>query len=383
MEKEEVSKYIYPNEPIKFSGNLVEEFLIYCTGIGSSDITIQTQEKVICEIHGKMEKVTNRRLNKSEVSDIITYLYGSDGALGLLNSAEECDFAYEIKPDRSSKLRFRVNITAISTHGHTGYQITLRTIDGIPKHYSTLNIEPEILENIAPKQGMILVTGGTGSGKSTLLSSIIRMLCEDPLGHRKILTYEKPIEFVYDEVFKPTTSISQTEIGRHLKSFEAGIVNALRRKPSVILVGEMRDKEAIGEGITASMTGHLLYSTLHSNGVADTVRRMVNVFGEGEKHARAVDIITSLKMIVSQMLIPSLDGKRVALREYLVFNETIVDHLLESGVERLTFETRKMLKLYGKTFLQDATEKFNLGLISEFELKKISQLSKGVDKDLG
>jgi defect-in-organelle-trafficking protein DotB len=208
-------------------------------------------------------------------------------------------------------------------------------------------------------------------------------MAEDKLSNRKILTYEAPIEFVYDEVDKPSTIICQTEIGRHLKTFADGVRNALRRKPMVILVGEARDAETIGECVTASMTGHLTYSTVHSNGVADTIRRMVNVFPDGEKHSRAIDIVTSLKMIVSQMLVPSTDGRRVALREYMIFNEVIVDALLAGGVDNMTQSARQLVKKYGQTFLADATTKFKEGRIDKYEFNKIKALSKGMDRDVG
>ncbi len=204
----------------------------------------------------------------------------------------------------------------------------------------------------------------------------------DPDAHLKILTYEAPIEYVYDDVIKPTTIISQSEIYVHLPSFADGVRNALRRKPSIILMGEMRDKETIGEGVTASMTGHLVYGTLHSNGVADAIRRMVNVFDSAEKNARAIDILTSLKMVIAQMLLPSTDGRRVPIREYMVFTEEIVDNLLEAGVDNLTYQARKMLLLHGKTFLQDAQEKYDEGKIDIKWLNEVKKLTKGVQKDI-
>jgi defect-in-organelle-trafficking protein DotB len=110
---------------------------------------------------------------------------------------------------------------------------------------------------------------------------------------------------------------------------------------------------------------------------------MVNVFPDGEKHSRAIDIITSLKMIVSQMLIPSTDGKRVALREYMIFNEVIVDALLLAGADNMTQAARQLVKKYGQTFLADATAKFKDGRIDKYEFGRIKALSKGMDKDVG
>lgn len=358
----------------------LEPFFMWAVEKGASDITIQTNENIFLEIYGKKYRVTTRRLTQNEVLDFVVAMYESESAKAKLNSGEDVDFAYEVKPDRNNKIRFRVNATSIRVEGHTGVQITARTIPSIPVHIDNMNLEKEIFDNLYHKQGMIVVTGGTGSGKSTLLSSIIRYIAENPESNKKILTYESPVEFVYDEVDSPTTLVSQSEIGKDLKDFAAGTRNALRRKPDIILIGEARDAETIGEAVTASMTGHLLYTTVHSNGFADTIRRMVNVFQEGERNSKAVDIISSLKMVISQRLVPSLDGKRVALREYVVFNENIVDELLED-LDNLTYSCRKVLKKYGRSFLQDAQKKYDEGKISYELLQEFVRSEKGQNKD--
>lgn len=372
----------YDKEPSRFTANDIEQFIVWCVKNQASDITIQNEEQIFCEIHGKMHRVTQRRLSKPELIEIVSAIYKGDGAVSKLNGGEDVDLPWNIRLDRDNVLRFRVNMTAIFTEGQKGFQITIRTITNRAPLLETLNLPQEIIDNVSPKQGLIIIAGATGSGKSTLLASVLDWRMRDPEAHLKILTYEAPIEYVYDEVPKPTTSISQTEIGTHLDSFALGVRNALRRKPSIILMGELRDKETIGEGVTASMTGHLVYGTLHSNGVADAVRRMVNVFDAEEKNARAIDILTSLKMVVAQMLIPSTDGKRTAIREYLVFNQEIVDVLLEAGVDNLTYETRKMLNQHGKSFLEDATEKFEAGIISEKWFEEIRKITKGANKDI-
>ena len=353
----------YPDEPSRFHRKDVERFFVWASEQNASDITIQTGAQIFLEIYGQMKRVTKHHLDHAEVMEIVVAMYGTESAKGILSGNKDLDFPYQVRPDRERKFRFRVNAVGITADGSDGVQITARPIPGTPPKLSTLGIEPEILANMCPKQGMVVVTGGTGSGKSTLLASIIRDLLEDPNGHRKIITFEAPIEYVYDDVVHPTTSIAQTEIGKSLKSFAEGTRNALRRKPSIILLGEARDAETIGEAVTASMTGHLLYTTIHSNGFAETIRRMVNVFNE-DKNARAVDIISSLRMVISQRLVPSADGKRIALREYVVMTDEIVDFLLEAGVDNLTASCRKVLALHGQSFLQDATIKFKKGLIT-------------------
>ena len=371
---------LYPDEPPRFHRRDVERFFVWASELGTSDITIQTGEQIFLEVDGKMFRVTKHFLDHSEVMEIVVAMHGSETAKAILSGNKDLDFAYQVNPDRDTKYRYRVNAVGCAYNGGDGCQITARTIPSSPPPLSALNIEPEIYKNLAPKQGMIVVTGGTGSGKSTLLASIIRELLEDPDGHRKIITFESPIEYVYDDISRPTTSVAQTEIGKNLTSFVEGTRNALRRKPSIILLGEARDAETIGEAVTASMTGHLLYTTIHSNGFADTIRRMVNVFNE-EKNARAVDIISSLRMIISQRLVSASNGKRVALREYVVMKEDIVDFILESGIENITASCRKVLKDHGQSFLQDATKKLEAGLITEKVWKEIAYLSKAQDID--
>lgn len=371
----------YENEPPWFGQRNVEDFFTWAAKTGASDITIQTNEQIVLEIYGKNYRVSKRKLTNQEVQEIVVGMYKNEGAKATLSGNSDMDFPYQIRPSRDEVFRFRVNATPIYTDGSRGIQITARTIPDRPPELSSLGLEDEIYQNIAPKQGMIVVTGGTGSGKSTLLASIIRHLLEQPDGHRKFLTYESPIEYVYDAVDKPTSTIAQTEVPGHLPSFSAGTRNSLRRKPAVILVGEARDAETIGEAVTASMTGHLLYSTVHSNGFADTIRRMVNVFPETEKNGRAVDIVSSLRMVISQRLVPSLDGKRVALREFVVFNDDVVDLILGAGLDNLTTACREVLRKFGRSFAQDARDKFDQGKISERTLKEVEWGSRAEDAD--
>lgn len=373
--------YLFKNEPSVFQGKDIDKILLHTTPMGTSDVTIQTNEPILAEIYGKQRRITSHRLNYNEVQDMLTYVTKSDGAYTHITQAKAWDVSHEVKPNRETRLRFRVNATGIITENQIGIQITVRTIPSMAPLLSEMQLPEEILRNRAPKQGIVLVTGATGSGKSTLLASIIRELLENPDSHHKILTYESPIEFVYDDVVKATSSIAQTPIDLLLPSYTEALRNALRRKPTIILVGEMRDKETISEGITASLTGHLVYSTVHTNGFAETIRRMVTAFPASEQHSRGVDIVSSLKMSISQMLLPSTDGKRVAIREYLVMNDAIASEMMDN-IDNIAAISRKVLKQHGRTFLQDAQDKFDAGRIDNKQLQYIRALSQGMDKDL-
>lgn len=376
------NEFLFPQEPIRLSVDSANAILIHCVKSGASDITFQTNEPIFAEIFGKLNKITRRRLSNTEVGEVLNEMYGPNGTAQIM-SGKDVDTHYEIRPSRSERYRFRINATGCQVEGHDGIQITARTIPGDPPTLQSMNLPKEILDAIAPEQGVVYITGATGSGKSTLLAAVIRDIAENIESHRKILTYEAPIEFVYDTVEKTSAIVSQSEIPRHLPSFAFGVRNALRRKPRLILVGEARDPETISAVMEAAMTGHPVYTTLHSNGVAETVRRLVTTFPAEERQGRTIDIVETIRLVVSQRLIPTVDGKRVALREYLVFDELIRDVLLDIDPINITAMVRKLVREKGRSIEADAKEKFDAGVISERNYHIIAEQAKREDKDIG
>lgn len=374
--------FLFPQEPIRLTIEAANEILMHCVNMGASDITIQTDKPVYAEIYGRLCKVTRRPIANTEVGDVINAMYGPNGTAQLM-SGKDLDTHYEIRPTRSDRYRFRINATACQVEGHDGIQITARTIPSDPPTLESMNLPPTVLAAIAPEQGVVYITGATGSGKSTLLAAVIRNIAEAADSNRKILTYEAPIEFVYDNVQMTSAIVSQSEIPRHLPSFASGVRNALRRKPRLILVGEARDPETIASVMEAAMTGHPVYTTLHSNGVAETIRRLVTTFPHEERESRTIDIIETVRLIISQRLLPTVDGKRVALREYLAFNEEIRDILLETDLNNITAVVRKLVREQGQTMEADARKKFEDGIISERTYRVIAEQAKREDKDMG
>ena len=376
------TEHAFPNEPIRFGPAHLDVLLAHCERLNTSDITIQTGEFIYAEVYGRLLRITNRRLSNTEVGELLNTIYGPNGTTQIL-SGRDVDTHYEFRPNRSERYRYRVNATGCQVEGHDGIQITIRTIPSTPPTLASMDLSPEILAAIAPHQGVVYVTGATGSGKSTLLAAIIRDIGEQPDSNRKMLTYEAPIEFVYDAIQMPSSVVSQSEIPRHIPSFEAGVRNALRRKPRLILVGEARDKETISAVIEAALTGHPVYTTLHSNGVAETIRRLVTAFPSDERNGRTIDILETIRLAVWQKLVPTVDGRRVALREFLVFNEEIRDILLESNPENITASTRRLVKERGQTMEMDAARKFEAGIIPEREYRLLLASAKNADKDAG
>lgn len=380
MDVSAATSTLYPEEPTRFTPENFDGLLAFATNINASDVTLQTNVEVFCEVYGRLHKITKRKLTNTEVGDLLNAIYGPNGTTQLL-SGQDVDTHYEIRPGRNERYRFRVNGTSCQVEGHTGIQLTLRTIPNEPPRLSEMMLPQTLIEHLSPKDGVVYVTGATGSGKSTLLAAIIRELGEEPEGHRKMLTYEAPIEFVYDTVQMPSSVISQSEIPRHLPSFAAGVRNALRRKPRLILVGESRDPETIAAVMEAALTGHPVYTTLHSTGVAESIRRLVGSFPQEERQGRTIDIIETLRVIVWQQLVPTVDGKRVPLREFLVFDEDVRDQLLEVDYTQVTSLTRKLLQERGQPMRLDAERVYKEGLISDRMYKVLMAGAKRSESD--
>lgn len=362
--------HLMPDEPTRFTPLFMDKMLEHTERLNASDITIQTGEPIYAEVYGKLLRITNRRLSNTELGDLINSIYGPNATTQLL-SGKDIDTHYEFRPNRGVRYRYRVNGTACLVEGHDAIQITLRTIPTTPPKLETMNLPDIVLDAVAPQEGIVFITGATGSGKSTLLASIIRDLIEKEDSHRKVLTYESPIEFVYDEIETISSVVSQSEIPRHLPSFADGVRNALRRKPRLIMVGECRDAETISAALEAALTGHPVYTTLHTSGVAETMRRLVTSFSGEERLGRTIDILETIRLCIWQKLVPTVDDKRVALREYLVFDEEVRDILLESDPNDVTAATRKLVRQKGQLMTWDAKNKFEQGIISERVYKLI------------
>jgi defect-in-organelle-trafficking protein DotB len=352
----------WPNEPNRFLEEHIDPFLLWCVKQNASDITIQSDRPVYNEIHGVLYPGTVRALDAADMAILLQKIYGPE-ALARLASGRDLDVSYEIRPDRYTRIRFRVNITAILSKGRDAAQITMRVLPSEPPTMRDLNIEQEIIDAWAPRQGIVIITGPTGSGKTTLLAAGNRMLLERPHGCGKMLTYEAPIEYVYDTIQSPRSLVSQSEIPRHLPSFAAGVRNALRRKPEVILVGESRDRETINASIEAAQTGHAVYTTTHTTGVANTIARLLSTYDMAEREERAIALMETIRMIVTQALVPRLGGGRIAVREWMKFPDDVREKLMDMHFTQWPPEIQRIIRQYGQTMERSAEIVFEKGLI--------------------
>ncbi|WP_192485061.1 MULTISPECIES: ATPase, T2SS/T4P/T4SS family [Cysteiniphilum] len=356
---------LYPNEPHYFTVSDVDALLFFCYQQQVSDITFQSQSIVFVQQHGNLHHCTKRALSHQEVIAVANYLYGAN-AESMVYSGNDLDFSYVIRfADQAIQLRYRVNLTCCLCQNMQGVQISLRQINTLPPKIKEMGLPERLLQSLHIDQGIYIVSGSTGAGKSTLIASVIRNLVEDPAQHLKVLTYEAPIEYVFDEKIAMQSSIvSQTEIPRHLPDFSRGVRNALRRNPDLIFVGESRDKQTIASVIEAALTGHPVYTTVHSNGVVDTLKRMLIAFPYKEQSWRLYDLLQNIRVIIWQTLVTNEQGKRIALREYLLFTPELRKALLSVKPDELGLKLKDLLERHGVSIAQSAKKAYLKGQIS-------------------
>jgi twitching motility protein PilT len=224
--------------------------------------------------------------------------------------------------------RFRVNVY----NQRKGTGAVLRVIPANIPSPQEIGLMPSVLNLLKEPRGLVLVTGPTGSGKSTTLASLVDTI--NKTQRKTILTVEDPIEFVYED---QQSVILQREVGQQTKSFAAGLRHALRQDPDIIMVGEMRDLETISLAISAAETGHLCFATLHTQDAPTSVDRIIDVFPPHQQQQIRVQVSTTLKAVVSQVLMPRKDGKgRVCSREVMTMTSA-VGSLIRDGKTHMLY----------------------------------------------
>jgi twitching motility protein PilT len=295
----------------------IDQYLTQVLERNGSDLHFLAGDPARVRQYGELKPLSDQPLT-GEMVKATLYEIMPKLAVERFEAKDGTDFAYAI-PDVA---RFRVNVM----RQLNGMGAVFRAIPSTAKTAEELKLPVAVMELCKINSGLILVTGKTGSGKSTTLAAMIDDINTRERGH--ILTIEDPIEFVHK---RKNCLISQREIGVHAASFASALNSALREDPDVILVGELRDLETMSIAVTAAEMGILVMATLHTNGAAATVDRLVNAFpADKQPHVRTM-LSTSLRGVVSQQLIPKTDKKgRVAALEILI-NTPAVANLIRQG----------------------------------------------------
>ncbi len=336
---------------------------------GFSDIYLATGHPLRLRAHGALIPVNPRSLQQNEMEGLVNSMYGPNGSTET-SSKGAIDFPHEFTRG-DVRLRYRVNVSLMrAVSAASGFSMVMRPLSADPPRIQDLGIEEALLQGAYPRKGIVWVTGPTGSGKTTTLAAIMRSMLESVDDPKAILTIEAPIEFVYDsvkgEAGKPISGfVWQSEVPTMFKSFKDAIKADLRRHPDVILVGEARDQETIAAAVEAAMTGHTVYTTIHTNSVPETLRRVILAFPPDQRGGMLADLIAATELIVTQVLVPGVKRSMCALREYLRVTDKVREALYRAGEERLVETVIELVESDGQSMLRAAEIAFARGDISE------------------
>jgi twitching motility protein PilT len=324
-----------------------------------SDLNFSVAKPPQIEVSGELTPVgidpRLERLTPFQTEILALHLMQCDRRLSqLLIVQGSCDCSYAL----IGKARFRINVF----QQRNSYSIVLRKLSTQILTIDDLHL-PQVFHQMAQeKNGLILVTGATGSGKSTTLAALIDRMNQTKAMH--IVTLEDPMEFVHPH---KKATINQRELGSDFDTFANGLRAALRQAPKVILVGEMRDRETVEIALSAAETGHLVLSTLHTIDAGQTITRILGMFDKDEEKLVRIRLANTLRWIVSQRLLPKIDGGRVAALEIMGTNLRVKDSVLNGESEGKTFyEIIEAAEPFGmQTFDQSILKLFQEGVIDE------------------
>jgi defect-in-organelle-trafficking protein DotB len=361
---------VWPDEGVRWvqeprkSAPGLDSLLTWAFRSRASRIGFQPGHPVWVRIHGQNHRATRSYLDEGEFSQIVTHLYGADG-MARLQGGNDFDTAYAIPLDRSTRLRFRLNATPTRTSRRDGGNIVLRPIPDLPPSLADQLVEQGILDSYRAGEGMVIVAGGTGSGKSTLIAGMTKAKLDDPDGNYDIVEGAAPIEFLLERVRGSSSTMNQTEIPRDIPSFPLFIRGCMRREPTDIIVGECRDSETMGAAIQAAISGHLLTTTVHANNVPLTLQRIASLCPADERDNSISAVAQSLRLVINQRLAPTIDGRRTALREFLVVDNTLRSTFLVTDPREWPALTRRAVDEQGQSYAVAIDRALNEGRISE------------------
>jgi twitching motility protein PilT len=330
----------------------LEQLCRFAVDSQASDLFIKAEAPPALRVHGRIVPTDLPPLTADDTKRL-GHSIMSEQQMEAFEGYHELDLAFTL----ADVARFRCNVYV----QRGSYALVLRIVPLEIKQIDELGL-PKVLEDmVRPKQGLVLVTGPTGCGKSTTLAAMIDLI--NRTRYCNIVTIEDPIEFVHDDRL---AIVSQREVGIDTESFYDAMKYVVRESPDVILIGEMRDAETMRVALTASETGHLVFSTVHTTSASDTVERIVSIFPPHEKSQICLRLSTSLLGIISQKLVPRADGTgRVPAVEVMI-NTPTVAKLIEEGRASQIYSAMNEGGYWGmQTMNQSLVKYWRAGVISE------------------
>lgn len=297
----------------------INDLLNYVNKVEASDLHVKVGRPPMIRIRGEIHEIPNLPPMTPDATKSMALELLDERQKKIFEEKYSVDSAYQT-PDG---VRFRVNIFTQRTY----IGLVLRRVSSKIPTFNSLGL-PQIIKSVAHKpQGLFLVTGPTGSGKSTTLAALINYINRSQRKH--IITIEDPIEYLFHDM---VAVINQREVGSDTVAFKEALRNALREDPDIIMVGEMRDQETIQTVITAAETGHLVFSTLHTNNARQTITRIIDTFPEAVRHQIRQQLASTLVGVISQKLIPRTDVEGMIAAVEVMFNTPRIKELIEEGL---------------------------------------------------
>jgi len=315
-----------------------------------SDLYLTTNAPPAGKFHGVLKPLENIKLTSQRIKEI---------ADSIMDAEQRKSF--ERVPEMNLAIaeegvgRFRVNIYK----QRNDYALVIRNIKVEIPNVDALGL-PEVLKRkIMEKRGLILFVGGTGSGKSTSLAALLDYRNSNSSGH--IITIEDPIEYIHPH---KKSLVSQREVGVDTLSYADALKNTLRQAPDVIQIGEIRSQETMEHALAFAETGHLCLSTLHANNANQALDRIINFFPEERRNQLLMDLSLNLQAFVSQRLVPTLDGKRIAAIEILLGTKLVSDLIFKGDVHGIKEVMEKSVEVGMQTFDYHLLQLYKEGIIS-------------------
>ncbi|MGA1103810.1 MAG: PilT/PilU family type 4a pilus ATPase [Pseudomonadales bacterium] len=321
-----------------------------------SDLYYSTGAPPSAKIFGELVQLSDEMMKPGEI-DVLAQDIMDDVQKEKFAEVPEMNLAIS----RPGLGRYRVNI--FKQRNQTS--MVIRRLGTDLPNYKDLGLPPVLMELIMQKRGLILFVGGTGSGKSTSLAALIDYRNENSQGH--IITIEDPVEFTHRH---KGCIVNQREVGTDTLTFDDALANTLRQAPDVILIGEIRHQETMEHALAFAETGHLCLSTLHANNANQAMDRIINFFPEERHNQLLQDLSLNMRAIVSQRLIPTVDGKRAAAIEILVGTPRAADLIMKGAVSELKELMEKSTEQGMQTFDQALYKLYKEGRISLEEALK-------------
>lgn len=299
----------------------IQQLLNIAIDRGASDLHLNLGVPPMLRIDGKLLAVPEKPILTAEMLESLIKGLMTDEQFSRLKLKKEMDFSFGY-----DAMRFRTN----AFYQKNALTASLRLISANIRSVSELGLPPVLEKFTMSSQGFVIITGPTGHGKSTTLAALIEGINKSRAEH--IITIEDPIEYVFEH---KKSIVSQREVGTDTNSFANALKSSLREDPNIVLVGEMRDLESIEAALTLAETGHLVFTTLHTNSAAQTADRIIDVFPAWQQQQVRMQLASVLLGVISQRLLPRTSGGRIVATEIMLANNAVRNLIREGKSHQL------------------------------------------------